>query len=208
MEKTIDSVYNKIHLIDSDVVLLKEKEVIQWLFGDTSFLLSEKKVNKKVNKKALKKREDSWGKEMLQLVYPDFNSTQWTGPFGERIVNELYKLIGKSISKPKNKNGFEPDFETDDFIIEVKSQTYYTDGTAGEKILGSPLKYADVPELYSKPLNIICIGNAEKMCKEHYKIIGPTTRAKQKILSTYEEIGIIFIGITELLTEIKSEVDI
>jgi len=200
MEKSIDSVMGTIHSIDSDVVLLKEKEVIQWLFGDTSFLLSEKKVNKK----ALKKREDSWGKEMLQLVYPDFNSTQWTGPFGERIVKELYTLIGKSISKPKNKNGFEPDFETNDFIIEVKSQTYYTDGTAGEKILGTPLKYADVPELYSKPLNIICIGNAEKMCKEHYKIIGPTTRAKQKILSMYEEISIIFIGITELLTEIKS----
>jgi hypothetical protein len=52
--------------------------------------------------------------------------------------------------------------------MEVKCGTYYTNGTAHEKILGCPFKYADIPILYSKPLKIVCIGGAEKICREQY----------------------------------------
>jgi hypothetical protein len=74
----------------------------------------------------------------------------------------------------------EPDLETEDNIIEVKTQTFYTSGTAGEKILGSAFKYASIPVLYGKPLIILCIGGAEKICKEQYGNLGDKGSEEQR----------------------------
>lgn len=55
-----------------------------------------------------------------------------------------------------------PDLECDDYVYEIKSRTYSTSGTAGEKILGVPLKYSEVPILYGKPLKIILVAYQEQ----------------------------------------------
>ena len=60
--------------------------------------------------------------------------------------------MGKNVFKPTKKNHYQPDLETE--ILEVKSQSFYTSGTAGEKILGCHFKYCEIPELYGKNLFI------------------------------------------------------
>ena len=53
---------------------------------------------------------------------------------------------------------YSPDLECDEYVYEVKGRSWSTPGTAGEKILGVPLKYGEVPKLYGKPLRIILVG--------------------------------------------------
>ena len=93
------------------------------------------------------------------------------------------------------------DYEVDDALLEVKTQTYHTSGTAGEKILGSPFKYAEIPELYSKPLRIVCIGGAERICREQYgNLVGPKCSIqKKRFIDFYKENNIEYVGATEIL---------
>lgn len=178
-----------------EIVLLKEKEVLQWIFDDKSFLPKTSK------KKDLKNIEDEWGRKMLKLKRPDLTlDKQWTNKFGEHIAEELYEILGKNPKSATKMKYLVPDLETDDYIVEVKTQTYYTSGTAGEKILGTPFKYRDVPELYKKPLLIVCVGGAEKICKENYGILSKNKDENaSKILYFYKSMSIEYMGITDIL---------
>ena len=187
---------------NSRIVLLREKEVVQWLFGDLSFLPAIDKKNKTADDAQLKKLEDKWGQNMLRLRRPDLLlDKQWTNKFGEHIAEEVYNLLGKDVTKPLKKEHHQPDLEVDDAIIEVKSGTFYTTGSAGEKILGCPFKYADIPELYKKPLKILCIGGAEKVCRESYgNLAGPKqTPQKRKFLTFFSENFIEFVAVSDIL---------
>jgi hypothetical protein len=185
-----------------DIVLLRQREVIQWLFGDLSFLPEIQKKNKTTDEKIYKVLEDKWGQDTLRIRRPDLKlDKQWTNKFGEHLCEEIFTLLGKHVSKPVSKQHYQPDAEVDDAILEAKAQTFYTSGTAGEKILGSPFKYADIPQLYGKPLKILCMGGAEKVCRESYGNLPgeKTTAQKQKILDCFREIGIEYIGATDIL---------
>jgi len=193
----------------ADIVLLRQKQVIQWLFGDLSFLPEIKKKNKTTDEKIYKVLEDKWGQDMLRLRRPDLKlDKQWTNKFGEHLCEEIFTLLGKQVSKPVNKQHYQPDAEVDDAILEAKAQTFFTSGTAGEKILGSPFKYAEVPQLYGKPLKILCMGGAEKVCRESYgNLPGEKTSAqKQKILECFREIGIEYIGATDILKSLVGDI--
>jgi hypothetical protein len=184
------------------IVLLRQKQVIQWLFGDLSFLPEIQKKNKTTDEKTYKVLEDKWGQDMLRIRRPDLKlDKQWTNKFGEHLCEEIFTLLGKQVTKPVNKQHYQPDAEVDDAILEAKAQTFFTSGTAGEKILGSPFKYAEVPQLYGKPLKILCMGGAEKVCRESYgNLPGEKSSAqKQKILECFREIGIEYIGATDIL---------
>jgi hypothetical protein len=192
MEEMITKVFEHIKSKpNSKIILLNNREVISWLFGDTSFLATNNKEN-----------EDVWGREVLKLKRPDLKlDKQWTNKFGEHICEELYTLLGFDIKKPIIKEHYQPDLEIDDAIIEVKTGTYYTSGTAHEKILGCAFKYAEVPELYNKPLKIICIGGAEKLSKERYGILeGTSCSPKKKMyIDFFKENKIEYEGITSIL---------
>jgi hypothetical protein len=191
----------------ADIVLLRQKQVIQWLFSDLSFLPDIQKKNKTTDEKIYKVLEDKWGQDMLRIRRPDLKlDKQWTNKFGEHLCEEIFTLLGKHVSKPVNKQHYQPDAEVDDAILEAKAQTFFTSGTAGEKILGSPFKYAEVPQLYGKPLKILCMGGAEKVCRESYgNLLGEKTSAqKQKILECFREIGIEYIGATDILKSLVS----
>lgn len=193
----------------ADIVLLRQKQVIQWLFGDLSFLPEIQKKNKTTDEKIYKVLEDKWGQDMLRIRRPDLKlDKQWTNKFGEHLCEEIFMLLGKQVSKPVNKQHYQPDAEVDDAILEAKAQTFFTSGTAGEKILGSPFKYADVPQLYGKPLKILCIGGAEKVCRESYgNLPGEKSSAqKQKILECFREIGIEYIGATDILKSLVRDI--
>ena len=187
----IDHVHGVI-LNNPTTILLRIREVLQWIYGDTSFL-----SNKQV--------EDQWGQTLMKTRRPDLKmDKQWTNLFGEMIAEELLRLTGKTVSKPANKTHYQPDLEIDDAIIEVKTQTFYTEGTAGEKILGCPFKYADIPELYGKPLKILCIGGAEKVCRERYGNLTGTkcSTLKQEFLEFYRSKKIEYIAATDLLNSL------
>lgn len=206
IEDDIDKIHNDICLNpDPRIVLLKEKEVIQWLFGDLSFLPEIEKKNKTADKSTLKVLEDKWGQNILKKRRPDLKlDKQWTNKFGEHLCEEICIIKGKEYNKPINKNHYEPDLEIDEYIIEAKTQTFYTEGTAGEKILGCPFKYAEVPGLYSKPLKIICIGGAEDICRYKYgNLPGPKCSIeKKRLLDFYKDIGIEYVGVTDILKEL------
>jgi hypothetical protein len=186
----------------SRIVLLREKTVKQWLFGDLSFLPEIEMKNKTADEAKLKVLEDEWGRETLKKRRPDLKlDQQWTNKFGEIICEELYMLLGKTVTKPEKKDHYQPDLETEDYIIEAKAQTFFTSGTAGEKILGCPFKYSEIPELYGKPLKIVCMGGAEKVCRESYGNLPGTkcTAQKKKFLDFFGENNIEFIAASDIL---------
>ena len=192
---------------NSNIILLRNKEVIQWLFGDLSFLPPIEKKNQTSDELKYKALEDKWGQDTLKIRRPDLKlDKQWTNKFGEHICEEIYALLGKNVSKPANKEHYQPDSEVDDAIIEAKTQTFYTNGTAGEKILGSPFKYAEIPDLYGKPLKILCMGGAEKLCKEKYGNLpgAKCSPQKKKFLDFFRENGIEYIGASDILKSLSS----
>ena len=210
----VDEVANK------DIVLLRNKQVVQWLYGDLSFLSTSTNAeedvcteNKKKERlsKARERRdwkilEDKWGQDVLRGRRPDLKlDKQWTNKFGEHLCEELYQLLGRTVCKPMKKEHFQPDLEADDVIIESKAGTYFTDGTAGEKILGCPFKYADIPALYNKPLKIICLGGAEKMCRESYGNLpgDKCTASKQQFIDFFRHNQIEFVGATDILNALS-----
>jgi len=187
------------------IMLLRNKEVVQWLYGDLSFLGPIVHTNKTQDTKEYKILEDNWGRAIVKLRRPDLKlDKQWTTKFGEHLCEEIYLLLGKECSKPAKKDHHQPDQEVVDLILEVKTETYYTTGTAGEKILGCPFKYAEVPVLYEKPLNILCLGGAEKACRDEYGNLGDkTSPQKRKFLEFFKAQQIEYVGATDLLNKIE-----
>lgn len=191
---------------DKRIVLLRNREVIQWLFGDLSFLPAIEKKNKTTDESTYKVLEDKWGQAMLRTRRPDLKlDKQWTNKFGEHICEELYLLQGKEVRKPMKKEHYQPDSEVEDAIIEAKAGTYHTSGTAGEKILGCPFKYAEIPDLYSKPLTIVCMGGAEKVCREQYGNLEgkKCSPQKKRFLMFFQENRIEYRGATDILRAIS-----
>ncbi len=207
--KEMNSIINKVNLYISyntniNIVLLRNTEVVRWLFGDLSFLETIEKKNKTNDEKKYKLLEDKWGRNILKIRRPDLKlDKQWTNKFGEHLCEEIYTLIGKKVSKPVKKINYQPDCQTENFIIEVKTGTFHTSGTAGEKILGCPFKYCEVPDLYSKPLKILCIGGAEKVCREQYGNLDglKCSIQKKKFINFFKDNNIEYVGLTDILKE-------
>ena len=174
------------------IPLLKQRDIIQWIHGDLSFLPGSIKDKKKL--------EDLWGREKFN------KQQQWTGPFGEELCREALVMAGKNIQRPIPKNGTKIDWETDDYMIEVKTGTFCTPGSAHEKILGIPYKYSDTFRLYGKPLKILCIGFAEQSSiKNRYHFLNEKkSESKQKLLDFYRsELHIEYQGFTDFLQELR-----
>ncbi len=176
-------------------VYFKHLEVIKWLFGDLSFIEGKTMEEKKV-------AEDAWGRKLTNKL------KDWSGPFSENLVREFLQISGKIARKPKTIVGrkkYNLDLETDDFIYEIKSQTYYTTGTAGEKIMGSQFKYAEVPQLVNKPLIIIVAACAEKRSEEYGIFPENSCPEQQKIIKMYESMNNRFERFTHMIEKYVNE---
>ena len=110
-----------------------------------------------IQKKEAEKKEKEWGNSMIGQN----NNGQWTTLLGEKLVFDVLKLRGENPKKVDIKGGFKPDWETDEFIYEVKTSNWCVSGTAGEKVLGTWIKYQTIQELYGKPLRIVCVAYQE-----------------------------------------------
>ena len=203
MPSPVEQIHSYISTVsDSRIVLLRRMDVLQWLFTDLSFLPPIVKKNKTADEAKYKLLEDAWGQQTLKIRRPDLAlDKQWTNKFGEHICEEIFTLLDKTVTKPAKKEHFQPDLEVEDAILEAKAQTFFTSGTAGEKILGCPFKYADIPDLYSKPLKIVCMGGAEKICREQYGNLpgAKCSMRKRNLLDFYKASGIEYVGATDLL---------
>lgn len=132
-------------------------EFVKWALTSPPPIL--KRENEKIytQKKKRQEEEKVWGNSMIGQT----NNGQWTTLLGEWGVFDTLQYLDKNPKKVERKNGFEPDWDADDGIYEVKTRNWSVSGTAGEKVLGTWIKYRDVPKLYGKPLYIVCVGYQE-----------------------------------------------
>ena len=153
-------------------------------------------------KKEAQENEKKWGNNMIQQT----NNGQWTTLLGEGLVFEVLKMRGENPRKVIRKDGFEPDWETDEYIYEVKTSNWWVSGTAGEKVYGTFIKYQNIPELYGKPLRIVCVANQEEeLTNGKTKYFGEKiTKKTQHVLDLAGSWGIEYIQFSELVKPIFS----
>src|SRR3989338_4063967 len=128
-------------------------------------------------------------------------------------MEALICLGRKNVKKAKHKQSsvreksYQPDLECDDYVYEVKGRNWSTSGTAGEKILGVPLKYGELPNLYKKPLQIVLVGYQEYEARQGFAFgdlldkNNQTSELKES-LAFYKEHEIEYIAFTDILKKI------
>lgn len=177
------------------------KERIEWAI--TKPFPLEKKNGTTIGKQRKEKmnEEKTWGNSIIGQK----NNGQWTTLLGEKLVYDVLEIRGENPRKIEKKSGFQPDWETDKFIYEVKTSNWWVDGTAGEKVLGTWIKYQDIPELYGKPLRIVCVANQEfefEFGKTKYFGECVSDKTKQ-VLEMAKSWGIEYIRFSDLLSSIN-----
>ena len=191
--------------------LLSNSEFIKWCFsGITNLTLVLTKNSDKL--KPYVKEENLWWNKLIWQK----NNNQWTTKLCEGAVEEiLIKLWYKNITKARKLKStyswkkYNPDFECDNYVWEVKGRNRTTPWTAGEKILGTPLKYSEVPRLYWKPLRIVCVWYQEREAKHGFacwNLIHPEERwtdELRKILVLFKKLQIEYVWFTDLLKKLN-----
>jgi len=181
------------------VITLPER--IDWALNDlrVNFKKTKTKTIKQQRQEAEKKEKD-WGNSMICQT----NNGQWTTLLGEELVRNVLELRGENPRKPEKKGGFLPDWETDKFIYEVKTRNWSVSGTAGEKVLGTWIKYQNIPELYGKPLKIVCVAFQEyELTHGKIQYFGENVSEKTKeILDLAKKWNIEYIKFSDLVKTI------
>ena len=128
-------------------------------------------------RKAANQKEREWGNTMIGQT----SNGNWPTILGEHLVRDTLIALGENPRRPEKRCGYSPDWETDDYIYEVKTRNWTTPGTAGEKVLGVHYKYSDIPEIYGKPLRVVCVAYQEyELTYGATQIFGDGISSKQK----------------------------
>ena len=174
---------------------------IQWATSAPDKLVKQVGTTLKALKRESQQKERKWGNAMIGQV----NNGQWTTLLGENLVRDVLLLKGETPRRPERRGGFLPDWETDDYIYEVKTSNWWVDGTAGEKVLGTWIKYQSIPELYKKPLRIVCVARQEYELEfGKVKYFGPQVSDKTKAaLQLARSWGIEYMRFTDLASGIQ-----
>ena len=147
-------------------------------------------------------------------IIQEKDNKQWTTKLCENLVMEgLIKLGRKNVRKTTpvksslRDKKYNPDLECDDYVYEVKGSNWCVTGTAGEKILGVPLKYGEVPRLFKRPLQIILVGYQEYEAKMGYafgNLLDENNQTKElhESLAFYKEQDIEYVAFTDILQAI------
>lgn len=160
-------------------------------------------INGKINGQLIKNLpnkqfiEKEWGQKIMNT-----NSPCWSAQLGEQLVYDVLKSKDINVWKPKNCLGYQPDLETQNSVIEVKCRNYTTSGTIGEKVLGTPFKYAEIQRIYNKKLYIICVGYQEYELTDgnsNIAIFNTHVPERKEILKFWKKQKIFFIPFSELI---------
>ncbi|MGB3988181.1 MAG: hypothetical protein WBK67_00590 [Minisyncoccales bacterium] len=192
--------------------LLNNLEVIKWCYeGITDTSLKNTDNEKKL--KEAKEIEKKWGNKIIGKS-EDRNIKQWTTTLCESVVEEALIILGrKNIRRVKpvkssiRDKRYSPDLECDDYVYEIKGRNWCTPGTAGEKILGVPLKYGELPRLFNKPLKIILVAYQEYEAKQKFAFgdlldKNNQTKELQDSLFFYKGQKIEYVAFTDILKQI------
>ena len=194
--------------MSKNISLLSNLEIIRWCYE----ALTEISLMNTSNEEKLKKSkeiEKKWGNS---IVGNDLK--QWTTALCQDIVMEaLIKLGRKNVHKTISMKSsvrdkaYQPDLECDEYVYEIKGRNWSTPGTAGEKILGVPLKYGELPKLYKKPLRIILVGYQEYEARHEYgfgDLLDKNIQTKelQESLEYFKKHNIEYVGFTDILEKI------
>lgn len=184
----------------SNCILFNLEECISWALKKPEIynIKKTKGISVKYLTEKSQKEERDWGNKMIGCT----NNKQWTTKLGETLVYEILKKKNENPRKPEKKNGFEPDWETDNSIYEVKTSNWTVGGTAGEKVLGTWIKYQDIPELYNKPLKIVCVAyQEEELTNGKTNYFGENIKPKTKqILELAKNWNIHYIKFSDLVS--------
>jgi hypothetical protein len=143
--------------------------------------------------------EKEWGNKMIGQKA----NGNWTTRLGEDLVRDTLEVMGVNPRKPKTIGGYSPDWETDDAIWEVKTRSWTVSGTAGEKVLGTFYKYSDIPELYGKPLKIVCLAYQEwELSHGTTRLFGKVSPQKQAILDVVKKLNIEYVKFSAIAMEV------
>jgi len=146
-----------------------------------------------------KTQEKEWGNSIIGQT----NNGNWTTLLGETLVYDVLVLKGENPRKPETKSGYSPDWETDEYIYEVKTRNWTTTGTAGEKVFGVMYKYSDIPKLYGKPLKIVCVAYQEhELVYGNTKIFGEVSETKKMYLDLAKSLDIEYIKFSDLVKDL------
>ena len=180
------------------------KERVEWALTKPAKVEKKEGITKGQQEENLQKEEKKWGNNMIGQQ----NNGQWTTLLGEGLVRDVLQLRGENPIKPVRKGGFEPDWETDEYIYEVKTSNWWVDGTAGEKVLGTWIKYQDIPELYGKPLKIVCVANQEEeLINGKTKYFGKNiTKKTQQVLDLARSWNIEYVKFSDLVSPVSSKI--
>jgi|TARA_X000000368_G_C23007846_1_gene702087 hypothetical protein len=181
------------------------QEIIYWAIrpyenGITYELKKVGDVTISKQREITQKREKAWGNSIIGQE----NNGNWTTLLGEGIVFEVLKKLGENPRKPEIRNGYSPDWETDNCIYEVKTRNWNTTGTAGEKVFGVMYKYSEIPELYGKPLKIVCVGYQEyELTHGNTKIFGDISESKKKFIELAKSLNIEYVKFSDLVSKLN-----
>ena len=94
-------------------------------------------------------------------------------------------------------------------MYEVKTSNWWVSGTAGEKVYGTFIKYQNIPELYGKPLRIVCVAyQEEELLNGKTKYFGENITEKTKqILELASSWGIEYIQFSDLVSSILDKIN-
>lgn len=189
--------------------LINNPEVIRWCYkGITDISLKNTESEKKL--KEVKEIEKEWGNRIMNTK----DGKQWTTVLCQDLVAEALTMIGrKNVRATTSKKStlrdkkYDPDLECDEYVYEVKGRSWCTPGTAGEKILGVPLKYGELPRLYKKPLQIILVGYQEYEAREKFAFGDLLDKHNQtpelkESLAFYKDHNIEYVAFTDILKKI------
>jgi hypothetical protein len=199
---TEENMQSKIINIVNSLPLKNLKERVDWALTKPNSILKKEGETIKKQKEKLKNDEKNWGNLMIGQV----NNGQWTTLLGEHLVRDVLELRGENPRKPVAKGGFSPDWETDEFMYEVKTSNWWVEGTAGEKVLGTFIKYQSIPKLYGKPLKIICVANQEdELTNGKTKYFGEITKETQQVLDLAKSWNIEYVKFSDLVLPIMTK---
>ena len=88
------------------------EECVKWATIKPDQVEKKKGTTISQQKKEEQEKEKNWGNYMIQQT----NNGQWTTLFGQGLVFEVLKMRGENPRKVIRKDGFEPDWETDEYI--------------------------------------------------------------------------------------------
>ena len=91
------------------------KERINWAINKPPSVVKKPGITMALQKEQLKNNEKEWGNRMIGQT----NNGKWTTLLGEKLVYDVLELRGENQIKVKRKGGFEPDWETDEYMYEV-----------------------------------------------------------------------------------------